>query len=111
MAVTVQVPYGLEWSTGGHQRVVAQGSTLGEVWDDLHAAYPEMMWRLSLEQGPPSFWVRVTINGQPGEHPVRLETPLADGSEIEIHILPGSGAATGTSSGKKAPAGCGTNRG
>lgn|GEM_PF-4843252 len=110
MTVAVRVPYGLKWSTGGHEVVTAEGSTLGEVWDDLHAAYPELMCRLSLEQGPPSFWVRVTVDGRPAEHPVRLERPLADGSGLEIHVLPGSGAATGVSSGKRKP-GCGTNRG
>ena len=110
MTVAVRVPYGLTWSTGGHDIVLAEGSTLGEVWDDLHAAYPDLMWRLSLEQGPPSLWVRVTVDGRPGEHPVQLQTPLADGSDVEIHVLAASGAATGTSSGKGKP-GCGTKRG
>ena len=110
MTVAVQVPHGLKWSTGGHEVVPAEGSTLGEVWEDLHAAYPELMWRLSVEQGPPSFWIRVTVDGRPCEHPVQTEQPLPHGSNVEIHVLPGSGAATGVSSGKRKP-GCGTNRG
>ena len=111
MTVAVRVPHGLKWATGGRETVLTQGSTLGEMWDQLHAAHPDLMWRLSLEQGPPSFWVRVSINGQASDHPIRVETPLADGSEVELHILPGSGAATGASSGKRAPSGCGTTRG
>jgi len=79
---------------------------------NLGDAYPELMWRVSAGEGQPSFWVRVTIDGQAAEHPTRLDTPLADGAEIALHILPGSGVAAGAASGKPpAAAGCGASRG
>jgi|SRR5581483_791131 len=112
MTVTVRVPHGLSWATGDRDRVVVEGSTLGEVWNNLHAAYPELMWRLSAGPGRPSFWVRVMIDGRPAEHPTRLETPVSDGAELSLHILPGSGVAAGASSGKPpAAAACGASRG
>ena len=112
MSVSVRIPHGLAWATGGQGRLEVEGSTLGEVWDNLDAAYPELMWRLSEGPGQPSFWVRVSIDGQPAEHPPRLDTPLPDGSEVAFHILPGSGVAAGATSGKPpAVAACGASRG
>jgi len=111
MSVSVRVPHGLAWAVGGRDRVEVEGSTLAEVWDNLSTAYPELMWRLS--EGPaPSFWVRVTVDGEPLEHPTRLETPLRDGAEVAFHILPGSGVAAGATSGKPpVVAACGASRG
>jgi hypothetical protein len=101
----------LAWTADGLERVETEGSTLGEVWDNLDAAYPELMWRLSAEPGRPSFWVRVMVDGQAMEHPTRLETPLADGAELAVHIIPGSGVAAGAASGgKPPPSGGGSNR-
>ena len=111
MTVSVRIPHGLAWTVGGRDRVEVEGSTIGEVWDNLHAAYPELMWRLSDGPGQPSFWVRVTIDGQRAEHPTRLDAPVTDGAEIAFHILPGSGVAAGAASGKPPPAGCSASRG
>jgi molybdopterin converting factor small subunit len=111
MMVSVRIPLGLSWTTGGRDRVEVGGSTLGEVWENLHAAYPELMWRLSAGEGRPSFWVRVTVDGRPAEHPTRLDMALADGAEIALHILPGSGVAAGAASGKPPATACGVSRG
>ena len=111
MTVSVRVPHGLAWTVGGRDFVEVEGSTLGEVWENLGTAYPDLMWRLSEGPGRPSFWVRVTVDGRATEHPTRLDTPLADGAEIAFHILPGSGAAAGAASGKPPPAGCAASRG
>jgi len=112
MTVSVRIPHGLAWTVGGRDRIEVEGSTIGEVWDNLRAAYPDLMWRLSDGPDRPSFWVRVTIDGHSAEHPTRLDTPLTDGAEIAIHILPGSGVAAGAASGKPPPAaGCGASRG
>jgi molybdopterin converting factor small subunit len=111
MTVSVRVPHGLAWTVGGRDVVDVEGSTLGEVWDNLGAAYPELAWRLSAGPGRPSFWVRVTVNGRPTEHPVRLDTPVSDGAHLALHILPGSGVAAGAAAGKPPPAGCAASRG
>lgn len=112
MRVFVRVPHGLSWATGGRERVEVDGASLGDVWTHLHAAYPELMWRLSAGGGRPSFWVRVTIDGTPAAHPTQLDTPLTDGAEVALHILPGSGVAAGATSGKPpATAACAASRG
>jgi len=111
MTVSIRIPHGLTWTVGGRERVEVEGSTLGEVWAKLHAAYPELMWRLSADHGGPSFWVRVTVDGRVAEHPTRLDTPLANGAELAFHILPGSGVAAGAASGKPPPSGCAASRG
>jgi len=112
MTVTVRVPHGLAWAVGGHDRVEVEGSTLGEVWANLAAAHPELMWRLNEGPSRPSFWVRVTIDGRPADHPIRFDTPLRDGAQIALQIIPGSGVAAGATSGKPpAAAPCGASRG
>ena len=67
---------------------------MGEVWDNLHAAFPELMWRLSLEQGPPSFWVRLSVNGRRLGHPPPRDLPVEDGSEMTLVVVPGGPAGT-----------------
>ena len=111
MTVSVRIPHGLAWTVGGRDRVEVEGSTIGEVWDNLRAAYPDLMWRLSDGPDRPSFWVRVTIDGRSAEHPTRLDTPLTDGAQLAFHILPGSGVAAGAAAGKPPPAGCAVGRG
>ncbi|HEY4410002.1 MAG TPA: hypothetical protein VGO87_08965 [Acidimicrobiia bacterium] len=112
MTVSVRIPHGLAWAVGGQHRVDVDGSTLGEVWSNLHAAHPELMRRLSAADSTPSFWIRVTIDGHACAHPTRLETPLRDGADVALHILPGSGVAAGAASGRPpAAAACGATRG
>jgi hypothetical protein len=111
MTVSVRIPHGLAWTVGGRDVVEVGGSTLGEVWDNLSAAYPELMGRLSDGPGRPSFWVRVTVDGRAAGHPTRRDTPVADGAELAVHILPGSGVAAGAAAGKPPPAGCAASRG
>ena len=112
MTVSVRIPHGLAWTVGGRDHVTVEGSTLGEVWNNLGNAHPELMGRLSAAEGRPSFWVRVTIDGQAAGHPTRLDTPVSDGAEIALHILPGSGVAAGAASGRPpAASGCGASRG
>jgi hypothetical protein len=112
MTVSVRIPHGLTWTTGGREWVEVDGATLGEVWENLHATYPDLMWRLSEGPTRPSFWVRVTVDGRAAEHPTRLDLPLSDGAELALHILPGSGVAAGAASGKPpTTAACAASRG
>ena len=91
----VRVPLGLEWCVDGERAVDIPGATVREVWANLHAAYPELMWRLSLEQGPPSFWVRILVDGHQVDQLSGLDTAVSETSEVALHILPGSGPAAG----------------
>lgn len=95
MSTKVRVPLGMEWCAGGARVVDVDGTTVGEVWDNLRSACPELMWRISLEQGPPSFWVRVLVDGEHIEKLNGLDTELSPTSEVTLHILAGSGPAAG----------------
>ena len=112
MTVAVRVPHGLAWAADGHQTVDVDGSTLAEVWDNLHAAYPELMWRLTLEEGPANFILTVSVDGRALHQPLQTEVPLTDGSRVTLGVLPASGAGTGAASGRPpAAGGSGTSRG
>jgi hypothetical protein len=91
MPVTVRVPHGMAWCAGGRAVVEAEGSTLRELWASLHTAFPELMWRLSLEQGPPSFWVRIYLDGRPVDRRGGFDTEIPDGALVTLHVLHGAG--------------------
>jgi hypothetical protein len=90
LAVTVLVPHGMAWCADGRRIVQAEGSTLRAVWTDLHRSFPELMWRISLEQGPPGFWVRIFIDGEPAQRE-NYDVEVPDGAVISLHVIPGAG--------------------
>jgi hypothetical protein len=92
MPVTVQVPHGMAWCAGGRHTIESEGATLRELWDNLHAACPELMWRLSTEQGTPSFWVRVALDGTRLEVADALDTEIPDGAEVVLSVVSGAPA-------------------
>ena len=92
MTVMVRVPFGMAWCVGGGDSVEEEGATLGELWQNLHARYPDLMSRLSLEQGTPSEWLRVSIDGQRIESLDNLDIELRNGAYVELTILAGSAA-------------------
>lgn len=64
MTVKVQIPHGMAWCTEGRRVVDGAGATVGELWEDLTQAHPELMWRLSTEAGDPGRWIRIALDGQ-----------------------------------------------
>ncbi|HEY1955651.1 MAG TPA: MoaD family protein [Polyangiaceae bacterium] len=83
METTVRIPAPLRTLTGGKDEVVALGSTVGELIDDLDKKHPGIKDRLLDEKG-----VRRFVNIYVGEEDVRflegLRTELRAGDKVSI---------------------------
>ncbi len=84
MSVTVKLPTQLRASAGGEGAVVVEGSTVGEALDALYAAHPELRERLSDEDGTLRRFINVYVSGDDIRFGEMLETPVADGQEVQI---------------------------
>lgn len=83
METIVRIPAALRTLTGGADEVKGQGTTLGELIDDLEKRHPGLKGRLLDEKG-----VRRFINIYVGEEDVRftggLTTALEGGAQVSI---------------------------
>jgi molybdopterin converting factor small subunit len=83
METIVRIPAPLRPLTGGADEVKAQGSTVGEIIEDIEKRHPGVRDRLLDEKG-----VRRFINIYVGEEDVRfldgLKTPVKAGDSISI---------------------------
>jgi len=93
MTVKVQVPHGMAWCTGGQRVVDGDGATVGELWAHLRTAYPDLMWRLSTEDGAPSRWIRVALDGQKVGQQNAPEASLAGVTIVAITVMEAAPAA------------------
>ena len=84
MSVTVKLPTQLRASAGGEGAVVVEGSTVGEALDARYAAHPERRERLSDEDGRLRRFINVYVNGDDIRFGELLDTPVADGQEVQI---------------------------
>ena len=84
MSVTVKLPTQLRASAGGEGAVVVEGSTVGEALDALYAAHPELRERLSDEDGTLRRFINVYVSGDDIRFGEMLDTPVADGQEVQI---------------------------
>ena len=84
MSVTVKLPTPLRASAGGEGAVVVEGSTVGEALDALYAAHPELRERLSDEDGTLRRFINVYVSGDDIRFGELLDTPVADGQEVQI---------------------------
>ncbi|MCM2336478.1 MAG: MoaD/ThiS family protein [Pseudomonas sp.] len=81
MSIRVVVPGQLYSYTGGQSQLVAEGTTLGEVLDDLDRRHPGLRFRVVDEHGAIRPHVRFFINREPA---LALSRPLADGDELLV---------------------------
>ncbi len=84
MSVTVKLPTQLRASAGGEGAVVVEGSTVGEALDALYAVHPELRERLSDEDGALRRFINVYVSGDDIRFGEMLDTPVADGQEVQI---------------------------
>jgi sulfur-carrier protein len=84
MAVTVKLPTQLRAAAGGSAAAEAEGSTVGEVLDDLFERYTELRERISEDDGSLRRFVNVYVEGEDIRFLDGLETPVADGGEVTI---------------------------
>ena len=83
MAVTIRIPTPLRTLTGGEDQVNADGTTVGQVIENLEKRHPGIRDRLLDDKG-----VRRFVNIYVGDEDIRfldgLETKLKEGEEISI---------------------------
>ena len=81
---TVRIPTPLRKYTEGQEEVVAAGSTLGELINNLESSYPGIKSRLCDEDGAVRKFVNIYANEDDIRHLQDLETALKDSDEVSI---------------------------
>lgn len=83
MAV-VRVPSPLQRLVGNQRTVPAQGSTLGELIDDLERRFPGIRARLVDERGEVLSFVNIFVDNEDVRFLQGLHTPIAATTEVSI---------------------------
>lgn len=83
MAITVSIPTILRTHTGGEKSVVASGSTLAEVIENLEANHGGLKARL-VKEGSLHRFVNVYVNDEDVRFSGGLEAAIADGDNVTI---------------------------
>lgn len=80
----VKLPTQLRDAAGGAGTVEADGATVGEVLESLYAQHAELRDRLSDGNGGLRRFVNVYVGGEDIRFGDGLDTPVADGDEVQI---------------------------
>jgi MoaD family protein len=81
---TVKLPTQLRDAAGGSSTIDASGATVGEVLESLYAQHGELRDRLSDGNGGLRRFVNVYVDGEDIRFGEGLDTPVADGDEVQI---------------------------
>ena len=84
MAVTVKIPTQLRAAAGGETEARVDGGTVGEALDALFARHGELRDRLSDGDGRLRRFVNVYVDGEDIRFTDGLQTPVADGQEVQV---------------------------
>ena len=84
MAIEVRIPTILRTYTGGEKAVQGSGGTLTALLDDLDSRHSGLRGRLVTEQGSLHRFVNVYVDGEDIRFGDGLDTPVADGQEVQI---------------------------
>jgi molybdopterin synthase sulfur carrier subunit len=84
MSVTVRIPTPLRKLTGGADEVTVDGGNVGELIDNLEAAYAGLKERLCDESGEIRRFVNVYVNDEDVRFLDGRTTALKDGDEVSI---------------------------
>jgi len=84
MAVTVKLPTQLRATVGGESALSAEGATVGEVLESVYAQHGELRERIADGDGGLRRFVNVYVGGEDIRYLEGLETPVADGGEVQI---------------------------
>jgi sulfur-carrier protein len=83
--ITVLVPGPLRTETGGDARLTVRASgTLGAVFAEIGQRWPRLARRLCDERGELRRYVNVYIDGEECRTVGGLQSPVTDGSEIQV---------------------------
>jgi molybdopterin converting factor small subunit len=72
----------LRSSAGGSKQVSAQGSTIGELLNDLYSRYPALKDQLQVEDGELSRFINIYVNDQDVRFLQKLETPVSPNDTV-----------------------------
>jgi MoaD family protein len=81
---TVKLPTQLREAAGGAGAVTVDGATVGEVLASLFDRHGELRDRLSDGDGGVRRFVNVYVDGEDIRFGDGLQTPVADGQEVQI---------------------------
>ncbi|HRJ72778.1 MAG TPA: MoaD/ThiS family protein [Terrimicrobiaceae bacterium] len=84
MPTLVRIPTPLRKLTGENEVVPAEGSTIGEILDQLNKTYPGLTERICDEQGNIRRFVNVFLNDEDIRFLDEKNTAVKDGDEISI---------------------------
>ena len=84
MAVTVRLPTVMRSHAGGQTEVKAEGSTIGEVVDDLIRQFPGVEANLRAPDGGLHRFVNVYVNDADIRYNGGLEATVSDGDQVSI---------------------------
>jgi len=84
MAISVRLPTVLRPHTNGEARIDANGSTVGEVVDDLVARFPGVKPNLLSDDGSLHRFVNVYVNDEDVRYLDKMATVVSDGDELSI---------------------------
>jgi molybdopterin synthase sulfur carrier subunit len=84
MAVKVKIPTQLRAAAGGESDIEVDGGTVGEVLDALFDRHGELRDRLADGDGGLRRFVNVYVDGEDIRFTDGLDTPVADGREVQI---------------------------
>jgi len=84
MAVTVKLPTQLRASVGGAASVASTGATVGEVLAGVYAEHPDLRARICGEDGELRRFVNVYVGGEDIRYLDGLQTPVAEGGEVQV---------------------------
>ena len=84
MAVRVKLPTQLRDAAGGASQVEVDGATVGEVLGAVFDRHGELRERLSDGDGGLRRFVNVYVDGEDIRFTDGLETPVADGQEVQV---------------------------
>lgn len=84
MSVTVRIPTPLRKITDGKDEVSAEGSTVGEVINDLESKHSGLKERICEDSGELRRFVNLYLNDEDIRFENNLDTAVKDGDEISI---------------------------
>ncbi|MEV4343350.1 MoaD/ThiS family protein [Actinoplanes sp. NPDC049596] len=82
---TLLVPGVLRAEAGGERRLeITASGTLAAVLAEVGERWPQLARRIRDEQGAVRRYVNVYVDGEDSRRGAGLDTPVADGSEIQV---------------------------
>jgi sulfur-carrier protein len=83
MPITVKIPTQLRAATGGESEVDVEGSTVGEVLDNVFDEHDGLRERIT-QNGDLRRFVNVYVSGEDIRFQDGLDTRISDGDEVTI---------------------------